>query len=511
MAVASLTAAYRRLDLAVAGLTIAALGGAYVRMLAPGVTWANSGADSGDLIAAAATLGVAHPTGYPTYLLLARLFQLIPLGDLAFRTNLLSAIAAALATLVVYHLVSRLHEHPGWRAPTAAGCAALSLGLSPVFWSQAVVAEVYSLHALFTALILLWTFQACHVPYQQGGRERLRAFAIGLALGNHITIALIAAAWLVAAGMSDPARARIWLLGRRLCWIGLGTLVYLYLPLRAAAHPPVNWGDPHDWAGFWWVVSGRPYRELAFGIPAGFLYGRIGAWATLLVQQFGWVGLGLGFVGLLYGGGRSRRFVWLTAALAAAYSAFALAYDSSDSYTYLNPAYIIFAVWIGLGTWALLEALATWRPRSTPLAAALLLGALLWRAPATARLVDASAVRRAIDFAERALAAASARAIVLTASDHDTFALWYYHYALGQRPDIAVIAEPLLEFAWYRDNLRAIYPALRIPEPSGAPWAAAISAANPKLGPICRTQPESSAAIACGSAATALRQAINNP
>src|SRR6478672_57766 len=68
----------------------ATLGCAYAYTLAPGVTWANDGADSGDLIAATATLGVAHPTGYPTYLLLARLFQLIPLGDLALRSTIFS-------------------------------------------------------------------------------------------------------------------------------------------------------------------------------------------------------------------------------------------------------------------------------------------------------------------------------------------------------------------------------------------------------------------------------------
>src|SRR5688500_577949 len=69
----------------------AALGCVYAYTLAPGITWANDGADSGDLVAATATLGVAHPTGYPAYLLLARLFQLIPIGDLALRSTIFSA------------------------------------------------------------------------------------------------------------------------------------------------------------------------------------------------------------------------------------------------------------------------------------------------------------------------------------------------------------------------------------------------------------------------------------
>lgn len=61
--------------------------GVYLSTLAPGLTWANDGSDGGDLIAAAYTGGVAHPTGYPLYLLLARLFQFVPLGSLADRKS----------------------------------------------------------------------------------------------------------------------------------------------------------------------------------------------------------------------------------------------------------------------------------------------------------------------------------------------------------------------------------------------------------------------------------------
>src|SRR5512144_2671056 len=76
----------------------------YLRTIAPGLTWANDGSDGADLITAAATGGVAHPTGYPLYLLLARLFQFLPAGSLAFRTNLMSAIMAILAAWLIYEL-----------------------------------------------------------------------------------------------------------------------------------------------------------------------------------------------------------------------------------------------------------------------------------------------------------------------------------------------------------------------------------------------------------------------
>lgn len=484
----------------IAALVLVTLGLAYLATLAPSITWANSGADSGDLVTAAATLGVAHPTGYPTYLLLAHLFQLLPLGDLAFRTNLLSVVAAVSAALCVYAIVWNLLALPVWRVSLAAGLAALGLGLSPVFWSQAVVAEVHSLNALFVGCILLFTLLATRCASATAGWPgRFQALIVGLALGNHVTVAFPAAVWLVAVGLRAPGPLRLRLLGRQLAWVAAGLLVYLYLPLRAAAHPPVNWGDPYNLTGFWWTVSGQLYRKLAFGLPTVFLYGRVGAWAALLAQQFGWIGLALGFVGLLYGAANDRLFVWLTAVVALALSVFAVLYDTADSYAYMIPAYLIFAIWIGLGVSVVVEAGTRRLPRAAPLIAALLAGALLWPALATLHQVDASRDNRATTYAASVLAAAPVNALVITSSDRDTFPLWYYHYALAKRRDIVVIVNPLLEFAWYRANLRAVYPTLQVPESDGTPSVETIAAANRGLSQVCWTDPDGEQVIACAA------------
>jgi hypothetical protein len=116
--------------------------------------------------------------------------------------------------------------------------------------------------------------------------------------------------------------------------------------------------------------------------------------------------------------------------------------------------------------------------------------------------VDASQDQRAIAFATRALAAAPRGAIVVTTSDRDTFALWYYHYALSRRPDIVVVVEPLLAFDWYRDNLRAVYPTLRLPARTDTTWIEAIAIANPTLGPICRTDTNREDALTCAASVT---------
>lgn len=508
----------RRLPQEAAELVPAAVAGGllllYRYTLAPGVTWANHGADSGDLITAAATLGVPHPSGYPTYILLARLAQLLPLGDLATRTTLLSALAMALAALVLGGVVRDLLADDGGRATTdhrppasaalprvvAAGLTPLAFGLAPLVWSQAVIAEVYALNALFAALLLRFTVAALRGPAARPWPARCQALAAGLALGNHLTIGLLVAAWLGALAAGRPARAGLRAVARTLPWLALGLLVYLYLPLAASAGPPVSWGHPVSWAGFWWVVSGVPYRPLAFGVPPAELGARLGTWAALLRAQFGLAGLALGCLGLGYGAG-PRGWPWLSAAVALGYSAVALGYATADSAAYLIPALAVGALWIGLGAHRLLAWASAWRPRLALPAALVLVGLLLWPAPATLRAVDASQDRRAIDFAAGVLASAPAGAVVLTSGDEDTFPLWYAHYAAGQRPDVAVVVEPLLDFGWYRAVLRATYPERALPD-GAAGWAAGLALAGREPGRVCATVVADGAApLRCGAGA----------
>ncbi len=195
-------------------LLIGCLSALYLRTLAPGLTWANDGSDGGDLITAAATGGVPHPTGYPLYLLLARLFQWLPVGSLAFRTNLLSAVAVVFAAALVYTLVQDMSavstdKHP-WLVAFVAGCA---FGLAPLIWSQAVISEVYGLQAFLAALILY--LYAKPTPVSSSARKRLdclRGLTLGLAMGNHVTmILLIPAALILGSVHLHEEKGRRWL------------------------------------------------------------------------------------------------------------------------------------------------------------------------------------------------------------------------------------------------------------------------------------------------------------
>src|SRR5918998_4208597 len=138
---------------ALAGLAVAlAVGAVYAATLAPTVLPYGTPypPDSPMLQAAVPVLGVGHPTGYPTYMMLTHLFTYLPVGDAAYRINLASAVSGVLAVAAVYCAGLVIG-----RRVVAAAAGALAFGFSEAFWSQAVIAEVYTLNALFVALVLL--------------------------------------------------------------------------------------------------------------------------------------------------------------------------------------------------------------------------------------------------------------------------------------------------------------------------------------------------------------------
>ena len=164
----------------------------YASTAAPWLTWAHDGADGGDLIAAAMTLGVPHPSGYPTYCLLARLYALLPLGAIARRFNLFSATSAA-ATVVLVYLAAlwTLEQSATRRAPwgaALAALAALACASGYTLWSQATITEVYTLQAFFFAL-------SFYLALREDWLLRARTWAIlgmslGLGLGAHLALLL---------------------------------------------------------------------------------------------------------------------------------------------------------------------------------------------------------------------------------------------------------------------------------------------------------------------------------
>ncbi len=241
--------------------------------------------DSGEMSVAAATLGIAHPTSYPLYVLLARLASVVPLGNPAYRLNLLSAAAGAAACALIAEMVRE--KRGGIAALAAAAC----LALNPSFWAVSQVSEMYSLWVLGAVGLIALAERLSEDPAERlwpafcylcglllanrldlillapgllwlalsgrptaKGEEKLWLGAILLAVpaaaaltgSNLPAAALIAALFLARTRGDGAARRRLWGLGAGLA----GLSVYLYLPVRSRSGPFLDWNHPAALSGF---------------------------------------------------------------------------------------------------------------------------------------------------------------------------------------------------------------------------------------------------------------------
>jgi hypothetical protein len=331
-------------------LLVAAAMGVYLATLGRTV----GKADTFEFQVVAHNLGIAHPTGYPLYVLLGKLFTLLPLGSIALRVNLLSAVSATGATALVYAILRRLssaHLADGdWGLPLL---GALAFAFSPTLWSQAVEAEVYALNSLLVALVL-WFLLAPGRARRSGGWVPPLFLAFGLGMANHVTTVILLPAVAVALFLSRPQPGgRAWLAAAVL--LGLGLAVYLYLPLR--------WPAVHEGA----LMTPREFIEWVTGSRfKGAL--QLDAWRTdpmrygilgrLVLDQWGWPGVILAGIGLFWLARRHWRAALISLITWLGYALYALSYYVPDVSVFLIPAHLVQAIWMSLGVMVLAQLLS---------------------------------------------------------------------------------------------------------------------------------------------------------
>ena len=415
-------------------------------------------------------LGIAHPTGYPLYILLGRLFAALPLGSMAWRINLASAVFATLAASMLYLTGRRL-----WKEPLAALLGAVLFGLTPTLWSQAVQAEVYALHAFFVAGAL-WLIalmldpgaagRPCRTPGFNWQRSIwLLALIIGLGLTNHLTtiILLPAAALAVWLAYGPCLREQNWkangtlLLKTGLAFL-LPLLIYAYLPLRwrAIHEEPMGLGRFSDW-----VIGGRFQGALQLSAWLNDLTRYEIVW-RLLLAEWGWVNLLLAGFGLVYAAYRSWRAMLVLLLIWAGYIFYALNYHVPDLAVFLIPAHAVIALFWSAAVAAVLafsagfferRGWAFWR---APVGALIVLLLIL---PALARVVNnwpdtAYADLKALQaWGEGVLSMPLDRNAAILADSEKIAPLYYLQQAEGWRPDLDIMVLP--DEAAYRAELDA--------------------------------------------------------
>ncbi|MFN8443840.1 MAG: DUF2723 domain-containing protein [Caldilineaceae bacterium] len=357
-------------DRQIALLLFAALLAIYLRMIAPGLL----GGDSGEFQFAAWRLGLAHATGYPLYLIMGWLWQhLLALVRIepATALNALSSIFAAGTIALFYRLLVDWLPGSLLLRRMVALLATLFFGLNPTFWSQALIAEVYTLQAFLIVLLLQ---RAKSVRAWEGGRFEiglshykdlrlgqliLLAFLVGLALTHQATTVFLIPGLLLAIGWLVPGWWRNWRV-----WMGGGValllplLLYFYVPLRSSvsASPWYHLRLGNEtislygtgWQGFLNFVSGRSI-SVGFRDITGAVANLSQAW-TLWQIHFGWTGLLLMVLGLItLFRQRNWPILTLTLPFALILQLFNLFYAIGDILVYYIPLYLVGTIWMAFG------------------------------------------------------------------------------------------------------------------------------------------------------------------
>jgi tetratricopeptide (TPR) repeat protein len=425
--------------------------------------------DSGEFLGVAATLGVAHPTGYPLYAVLGQLATFFPWGDGAFLINLVSAAAAAGAAFFVALAAAELAGQFGWgdmsKALAIATAGLLALA-GRTLWSVATMAEVYALNALFWGA-LLWA--ALRLRRTGAARELyVLALVAGLSLANHMTIALLFPALFF---IGWPGREKAKTLARAVpltaaFFLG-GVSVNLYTALRAAQQPLFNWNDPSTAGSLYVHLAGMQYRGLLFSGKAAGVKAALGKYWELGKYDFVTAPFAAAGLAWLFA---KRRWAVASALVLyyVGYFAYCAVYSIPDIGYYFIPLHLaaIFFTAVGLGV--VTDVIGRRRPTLRAAAAAVVLALILVAGVWAFASNYPYGNRRDFTFAEtygrRLLASLPAGALVFSSGDTNGNLNWYNVYVRRFRPDVAVADQVGLANRGYVTSLARRHPDLILPE-----------------------------------------------
>ncbi len=425
--------------------------------------------DTGELAAVCVTLGIAHPTGYPLFTLLGRLWSMLaPGGDEIAMLNRLASVWTALGVgvlvLVFLEILGRTFgrelRRPLVRRLVALS-AALCVGLSSTVWAQSTALEVYSLHLFLISLVLFSFLRALSAP------DSLRwlafaAFALGMSFANHMTTVLLAPGFIILYAMTvRPWRNGVRSALRVTPFFVLGLSLYLYLPVRSSSAPAMDWGHPATVERLLWHVSGKQYRVWMFS-GADVMMRQFARYVSEFTGEFHWILLPLLLIGVVTLIARDRRTGLCLALVWATTLAYATNYDIFDIESYFLLAIIAVGCVLVIG----MARVVQWTQRGTPAVQTVAL-ALLIALPVVPYLlnrerVDESRNRIAEEFTMDVLQHLPPNAVVFSSQwDYFVSPALYLQSVRRVRPDVLVIDKSLLQNrSWYFMHLRSAVPAL---------------------------------------------------
>jgi dolichyl-phosphate-mannose-protein mannosyltransferase len=428
--------------------------------------------DDPEFIAVALSGGVAHPPGYPLLTMIGSLFGLLPVGPLPFRVSLESAFAHAATVGVVFLIGERLT-----RNTPAAAAGALVLAFGTLFWKWSLVAEAFPLNDLLV-ILTLYFLVVWHERPDTRGALFAAAVTFGLGVANHQTVTLLIPAFgIVVLDRRHELRGRSRVLAQAVGISIVAALVpYAYIPIAAARHEILNWGgvqSPFDLL--------RQFLRLDYGtgqlIPTAQYRGGTGIDRMVDFSKHANVVLFvLAALGLAWTWRHARWFLWVSVAAFVVTGPVFLTYANANIADatarlilvrfYLLPQVVV-APLAACGL-ALAGELVARRVTVPGRTLSYAVGAVAFAAAAAELVTSYAAVDKSGDhvahtFAQDILDSTAPDTILLAGGDHIVLTLAYLQMVENARPDVTVIAVPLLPADWYQRELKIRHPELNVP------------------------------------------------
>ncbi len=352
--------------------------------------------DAGELSAVQATLGIAHPTGYPIFTITGYLFSLIPLPfTKIYQLNLLSALWCSIAIGIFTHTAKYILDNISvskritsvktkaekkkskkkeetvpvkeetiseGKKLISAAAGALILAFSATYWFQSTSVEVYSLHLFLINLIILFLLKSYFSTEEKEGiRNKWIAFALILALGfaNHMTTLLIlpgtAFLYFNKYGFKKQSLKRLGLM--IILFFILLIIIYSYLPVRASQNPVFNWGNPVDMEHILRHISGKQYQTWIFSSTES-AKKQLTYFVNNLPSEFS-ISLLLVAVGLIASFRYIKKIAWFFVICFLSTVLYSINYDINDIDSYFLLAYISMGMFAVFGSLKLITFLKT--------------------------------------------------------------------------------------------------------------------------------------------------------
>ncbi len=473
--------------------------------------------DTSEYIATAHIFGIPHPPGNPTFVVLARAWEVLlsPLGlSVAVRINLFSATMGALAHGCWFLVVDRILAYftPDRRFRLAGAAAAVLISATAfTVWNQSNVNEKVYTVSLFTIALLSWLAFHWRDNIGKGKDDNiilLMVFILALSVGNHLMAFLAAPALVLYILLVHPRTLGNWkLYAAALGAIVLGLSIHAFLPLRASLDPVINEADPSTWHALLASLARKQYDKpsmfmnpvtrdvpraasLFFAQLANYLEYFDWQWARSVAGDVSWFGglrpvvttvfAGLGVYGA-WAHWKRDRISWSYVFILFVTLSLGLVFYLNFKYGYTFPGtmgiesrevrerdyffIVSFSVW---GLWAGIGLAALWQrisgglgQRMAGAGRSLALTSPLLAVAIVPLILNWSWASRAKDYAARdwaynLLMSVEPYGVLFTNGDNDTFPLWYLQEVEGLRRDVTVIVTSYLNTPWYVKQLREL-------------------------------------------------------